>query len=539
MPVVVDRLSGIGEDADGGVRYLHALREHWLLIAAIVVLAVGAAAAYSLTAEKRFEADAELLITPVASDDPTFLGFGLLREGDSQSRAVITAARLVTTPAVGEVVAQRLGGSRTALLDAVQVTPVSQANIVSVVGSASSAERAAAIANAFATAAIERQSSRFQTELTSTIERLRAQINAFPPERRNDPQAVAIAQRLGNLLGLTGTPDPTIRILSEAVPPQRAVWPRPVLSIGVALIASLLLAVGLALALSLVNPRINREDELLLDQRLPILTRVPRMKRSVIRGYLTGREPLPGNVREAYRTLRATVMAGAREGAGPRIVLVTSASPGEGKTMTSVNLAMSLATGGQRVILVDGDLRRPMVATVFNASAPIGVAQVLLEEASPEEALVPAPGHGPELRLLLASPEHAQLVDLLEPRRVGRLLEHLTLLADIVVVDSPPITEVADALALADDADVVLVAVRLGRTRRDRLTELRRMLSQRGIRPAGFVVTTKKPPRGGGYYYGSDGGGAQLESRPSAGQSAQPAPPAPAAASAERGIDEL
>ena len=146
-----------------------------------------------------------------------------------------------------------------------------------------------------------------------------------------------------------------------------------------------------------------------------------------------------------------------------------------------------------------------MVATVFGVAAPPhGFADVLLGRVPLEEALVEAPGHGEQLRLLLASPEHAHLIDLLEPDRVERVLTDLRLAADVVIVDSPPLTEVADALNLADDADALLVAVRLGHTRRDRLNELRRMLAQRGVAPTGFVVTTRRQRRGGGYYYGTD-----------------------------------
>jgi capsular exopolysaccharide synthesis family protein len=231
------------------------------------------------------------------------------------------------------------------------------------------------------------------------------------------------------------------------------------------------------------------------------------MRRRLVRGYLAGREPLPGNVREAYRTLRTSLQSGGREDRYPQIVLVTSAVPGEGKTMTSVNLAIALSLAGYRVVLVDGDLRRPMVATVFGAAAPAhGLADVLLGRTTLEGALVDAPGHGKQLRLLLASPEHAFLIDALAPDRVERVFSELRLAADVAIIDSPPITEVADALALADDADAVLVAVRLGHTRRDRLNELRRMLAQRAISPTGFVVTTRRRRRRGGYYYGKDGG---------------------------------
>jgi len=289
-----------------------------------------------------------------------------------------------------------------------------------------------------------------------------------------------------------------LQVSSEAVAPDKPSWPRPALSIIVALIAALLLGCGVAVALELVSPKVTNEDELLLRERLPILARVPKMRNKVVTGYLRGDQPLPGDVRESYRTLRAALTT---RGALPDTILVTSASPGEGKTMTSVNLARAIASTGLRVILVDADLRRPMVGTVFNVRASrIGFASVLADDVTIEEALVPAPGSR-ELQLLLATPEHAHLVDLLRPERVERVLAELRLHADVVVIDSAPIVAVADALELAAEVDAVVVAVRLGRTRRDKLHELRRMLARRGVAPTGVVVTTNRRSRASDYYY--------------------------------------
>jgi len=153
------------------------------------------------------------------------------------------------------------------------------------------------------------------------------------------------------------------------------------------------------------------------------------------------------------------------------------------------------------VILVDADLRRPMIATVFGAAARSnGFGLLLLGNATPELALLDAPGT-PNLQLLLSNPEHAHLVDLLQHERLETVLEQLGDYADVIVIDSPPLTEVADALPLADVVDTVLVAVRLGRSRRDKLDELRRALAQRGVSPAGFVVTTRKRAKKKTYGY--------------------------------------
>lgn len=491
------------DDRGSGAKYLQALRDHKALIVVIVLVAVAAAAAYSFTAQKRYQAEADIIVTPVSGSDDTFVGVGLLRDSGGQTQSVLTAARLVKTPEVAAGVAQQVGGNPTKLLAAISVTPLGQSNIVSVVGSAHTPDRAALLANTFAEQMIAQRTAQFQGQLHQMINRLQARINGTPAALRTNLATTTLQQRISVLDALVGGNDPTLAIASHAVAPASPVWPRPVLSIVAAFVGSLLLACGLAVALELVSPKVTREDELLLEQRLPILARVPRIPRKVVQGYLTGREPLPGGVRESYRTLRASLATAGADGGFPRTVLVTSAIPGEGKTMTSVNLAITLALAGQRVVLVDGDLRRPMIATVFGVPARSGLASALAGDAAFDEVLVPASGHGDHLRLLLASPEQAHLVDLLEEARVERLLAELRLDCDVVIVDSPPLTEVADALTLADACEAVIVAVRLGHTRRDRLAELRRILAQRGISPAGFVVTTDKPVRDDGSYYGT------------------------------------
>lgn len=497
---------GFGEDRQGALRYLDALREHWLLIGLIVALAVGGAAAYSLTAAKRYEAQADILVTPIAASDDTFIGVSVLRDTGAQQSAVVTAARLVKTPQVADAVRRKTGSSRSrdSLLASVTVTPLSQSNIVSIQAQSGTASGAATLANAFANEMITQRTAKFQSDLSGAIDRLEARISAIPTSLRTSVQAVAIEQRLSVLQALSGAGDPTLQVSSAAVSPEGPSWPRPVLSIVIALVASLLLAAGIAVGLEVLNPRIKREEELLFGQRLPILTRVPRMRQQVVRKYLAGRGPLPADVREAYRTLRASLATAGPDERFPQTILVTSAIPGEGKTMTSVNLAVTLALAGINVVLVDGDLRRPMVATVFGVTARRqGFASLLLGEISPEQALVSAPGQRDRLKLLLASPEHAHLVDLLDPTRVEDALAGLKLQADVVIVDSPPVTAVADALNLADAVDTVIVAVRLGRSRRDKLNELRRALSQRGVAPAGFVVTTRSASGRHGYYYGT------------------------------------
>jgi capsular exopolysaccharide synthesis family protein len=496
-----DRTTAFGDERTGAASYLASLREHWLLILALVVGAVAAAALYASTAEKRYEAEADLLITPVSASDETFLGTSALRESGVQSNSVLTAARLIRTPDVAEAVRDELGEdlSRDELLGMVQVEPISQSSIVAILASAGDAQRAAEVANAFARAVVEQRSELFQRDIDAKIDRLEDRLGEIGGNEQLAGEAGAIQERLSHLRALVGANDPTIQVSSEALPPEAPVWPRPALTVAVALLAALLLGMGIALALEFVNPRVDREEELEQTQRLPILARVPRLQRSMMSRYLAG-EPLPGGAREAYRTLRASLAANP-EGEFPHTILVTSAIPGEGKTMTSVSLATTLAGAGVRVILVDGDLRRPMIATIFGVTGGTrGFETLLLGRGKPETTLVRAPGRSENLSLLLASPEHGHLIDLLQRSRVEAVLDQLKPHADVIIVDSPPLTEVSDALTLADVVETVIVAVRLGHTRRDKLNELRRVLAQRGISPAGFVVTSRRRSRRTSYY---------------------------------------
>ena len=162
----------------------------------------------------------------------------------------------------------------------------------------------------------------------------------------------------------------------------------------------MLLGIGLALILEMANPYVKREDELQLGLRLPILARIPRLSTRVAHGYLMGQRQLPSSAWKGYRTLRASLATAGPDGKFPRSILITSASPNDGKSMTAVNLAITLAAADMNVILVDADLHRPMIATIFNFGAPPGgFAAVLSEQMPAGMALVDAPAH-PQLRLL-------------------------------------------------------------------------------------------------------------------------------------------
>jgi non-specific protein-tyrosine kinase len=473
-------------------QYLRALRRRWLLILAVVALAAWVAVGFIATADKKYEAEADILITPFADSTGAFEGITLFRDPSS---SIYAAGRIMTTPPATDAVIDRLelGVSREELLGRVKIQPLEQSGIVAIIAEAESPEAAAELANTFAAVFIERRKEEFQSQLGDRIDQLQAQVDQLGAEA-TDEQRLALEERLATLKTSVGSNDPTIQLLSEAVPPDSPSWPRPVLTLAVAIFAALLLGVGGVLLLATLDPRMSSEDELL--RHLPVLARIPRARSRTVRSYLRGKGSLPSDLWEGYRTLRANLAARGVGGDSPRAVLVTSAIKAEGKTMTSVNLAKALAAGGLRVILVDADFRRPAVGAVFGQGQTGGLADLLFGHTTVDEALVDAPGYGDWLRLLF--PGDARPIDLLEPRRIADIIDQLKSEADVVVVDSPPLTEFADAFALADAVDIVLIAVRLGHSRRDRFADLNLFLSQHAVAPAGLVVTSQNRSRGVG-----------------------------------------
>ncbi len=185
------------------------------------------------------------------------------------------------------------------------------------------------------------------------------------------------------------------------------------------------------------------------------------------------------------------------------MILVTGSSPSEGKTTTAVNLATSLALSGNRVILIESDLRRPALSRVIGAKPEHGgVVSVLIENTTLAESLVPSATYGPNLRLLLSDYEGGWIAELFSIPTAERMIQDARQMADFVIVDSAPLNEVVDALPLAAQADEVLIVVRLGTTRLDKLSQLAELLAENGVRPVGFaVIGTPRPKRSEYHYY--------------------------------------
>jgi Mrp family chromosome partitioning ATPase len=474
------------------VSYWHALRTHWLLIVTVTALALVVALLVIVTASKRYDAEADLQIQPL----PTFQngplqGLPPFVQPADTSCACVTAARTFSSPAYLGAFHRKLGPR--ADNASISVTPLSQADIVALQVSSSNARHAASVANKFSSFLIAKRKAVFQQALTQKIALIRVQMQSVPPL---SAQYATLAASLAELKTFVGSGDPTIVSLTAASIPAAASWPRPTMTLAVALLVGLLLGIAAAVALEVISPRFTREEDLTQAHRLPVLARIPRLPARAVEGYFLGQAPLPREAWKAYRTLRAVLSnAGGDGDRFPASIAITSAGPGDGKTLTAVNLAIALSSAGLNVTLVDADLPRPMVGTVFNiVGHRNGVVHLLNNPEAARTGEVTAPLHA-RLKLLLASEEQMHELHLFDTQRVRQMLDRLSRDSDVVVIDTPPLPEVAEAVAFADASEAVVVCVRIGHTRRDKLAELRDLLGRRGVVPLGFFVTS---PRGTG-----------------------------------------
>jgi tyrosine-protein kinase len=482
-------------ESRGAVRYLETIRDRWWLIALATVLALAVAVVYVSVAPQRYKAEADLLVTPASSGDSSTSGLGLITESNDPTQTVSTAAKLVATPGVAVAAERQLhtGRSPRGLLQNVSAEPIAQSSLVAINAEAGSASEAARIANAFADAAVNVRTDALHAQINAQLPRLRAQLATLPPVERTGTGT--LGQRIADLEALLAAPDPTLRVATPALRPASPFSPRKKLAIVAGLLGGLIVGVGAAFASQALDPRLRREEQLRELFRLPLLARIPRM-RDPRNGPLPPSRLTPAAT-EAYRTLRATLAATVGEGA--RSILITSSSAGEGKSTSAINFADALAVAGHRVILIEGDLRRPTIARALGIQPVAGIGAVLVNHVGMEEAIVTTPEYGRNLGFLLVEHTSAPLADRLSLPTARKLVAEAEALADYVVIDSPPLTEVIDALPIAQEVDAVVIMARMGTSRLNRLADLGEILEQGGIKPAGIVVTAGRE-RAGSYY---------------------------------------
>lgn len=207
----------------------------------------------------------------------------------------------------------------------------------------------------------------------------------------------------------------------------------------------------------------------------------------------------PFSVQEAYKQLRTNVQF-STPGAGCKCIGVTSATPGDGKSTTSINLAISLAQIGKKVLLIDCDLRLPTVSTRLRIPGTPGLSDFLVGQARIEDVVWNVEKYG--ISVMPAGNIPPDSTSLLEAKQMESLFTAFRKIYDFVIVDLPPVTTVADAVILSKYMDGYLLVVRQKQTRHRMVSEMLKQLQIADAKVLGFVTTgSSVEGKGGNYYY--------------------------------------
>lgn len=355
--------------------------------------------------------------------------------------------------------------------------------------------------------------SAFEKQKSETITQNEAAINYRILEQEiqtNKGLLDGLLQRAKeNDVNLAGTAN-NVHITNYALMPRNSIAPRRMRAVAVSFVVSLVLTIGLAILLESLDTTIRSAEDVERRLHLPALVIIPAIKRAnkgIKKAQLAGSGLLQlGNgkvarelllyadnnapLAEAYRHLRTSVLL-STAGRAPRTLLVTSTREGEGKTTTAVNVAISLAQTGARVLLVDGDLRRPRLHEIFEIGNGQGLSHYLSSEMTKAGLLdIVWEDKNTKLHVLQAGSLPPNPAELLGSDRMRNLLRELEGVFTYVVIDSPPMAFVTDAVLIGSMVDGVLMVVQYGVCPHDDVNRSRQSLQEVGAKIFGVVINS-------------------------------------------------
>jgi capsular exopolysaccharide synthesis family protein len=274
----------------------------------------------------------------------------------------------------------------------------------------------------------------------------------------------------------------TVGIPHPATVPSDPITPNKVLNIGLGLVVGLLIGVGVAVLREVLDNTIKGPSDF-EEMGLAVLGLVPFDKRTPRSPIAFRSDPHSGRS-EAYRQLRTNLQFVDVDNP-PRIIAVTSAIPGEGKTTTAINLAAALAEAGARVCLVEADLRRPSIAKALGLVGDVGFTTVVIGKAPVETVLQNA---GRNLAVLTSGPIPPNPSELLISQHARQVIAELSRNVDFTIIDTPPLLPVTDGAEMATMADATLLVHRASKTTRDQAARSVKALDKVGRRPVGVIL---------------------------------------------------
>lgn len=318
-----------------------------------------------------------------------------------------------------------------------------------------------------------------------------------------------------------GTPN-NIRVVDYAIAGKKPVAPRRTLIVGLSVLLSLALGIALTFFIEYLDDSVRTTEDVENFLHLPSVAVIPQVgavKARVSRGGKSGSQIATiGNsgaevllsdidkrspIAEAYRHLRTSILL-STAGRPPKTLLITSSVPSEGKTTTVVNTAISLAQTGVKVLIIDADMRRPRLQSIFHLKNDYGLSSLLSRNAV-ESEISSAIQHDEEtgLFIMTAGPVPPNPAELIGSEQMIKLIATASANFAHVIIDSPPVAAFTDGVLIASMVDGVLLVVHSGKNSRKMVARARKLLNDVGARIIGVVLNKADTSSHGEYYYNS------------------------------------
>jgi polysaccharide biosynthesis transport protein len=444
--------------------YLRVLRKRWSVVVLCTLIGVGAAAGLVYKTTPKYEATAQLF---VAAKDTGGAASGLQSSDQFSQDRVKSYAEIISSPNVTAPVASQVGDGLSAQQVADEVTAEAPLNtvLINVHVTDPSARRAQALVNA-----ISDQFATYAAQLERT------------PGTATSPVKVTVVHR--------------------ASLPKNPVSPKTALDLIIGFLVGLAIGIGSAVLRETFDTTVKDPVAAQRSLNLALLGAIAYDSGARKRPLIVHADPRSSRA-EAFRQLRTNLQFVDIDNA-PRSIVVTSSLPEEGKTTTTTNLGISLAQSGLRVLLVEGDLRRPKMAEYLGIEGAVGLTSVLVGRTE-LAAAIQSWGPNGVLKVLPSGPIPPNPSELLGSQGMVDLLRELEVSYDLVLVDAPPLLPVTDAAVLSTIASGAIVVVKHGGTKTDQLARAIDALRSVDAHVYGLIFTMTPTKGPDSYYYSGAG----------------------------------
>ncbi|HEX3325610.1 MAG TPA: polysaccharide biosynthesis tyrosine autokinase [Actinomycetota bacterium] len=494
--------------------YLQVLRYRKWSVLAIAFVVILSALAFTFQQTPIYTSSAQVNVVPSS--------LFIAQQGQLVPPNMDTEKGLAQSESVATIVEKNLNLtiSTKSLLDNLAVSVPTNTEILQFSYSSPKAAQAQQIAQGFADAYLQFRKEAAVAQVQDNVQPLRLRVRRIDSRlehlatqiaRTADPATLQRLQSRSNILQQSKsnlqtqianiTPSTSVQVGSVVAPaelPSAPSSPSLIKNMLLAVLVGVALGTGVAFLRERLDEHFTDRAELQAHVGASVLAVVPKVRGSQGRvAPILLSSSMPQSVAaDAYRTLRAGVLFAASR-TGAKVILVTSAFEGEGKTTTAANLAVALAQAGKRVILLSADLRKPRLHEFFGGSSPIGLATVLAGQTSIDRALVPSSID--ELQILFSGGVRENAAELIGSEAMGRVLDNLRERSDFVIVDAAPILLVADTASLLPHTDGVLLVVDPAVSTRAAADDVREQLDQLQARRIGIVINNLEKSRARAY----------------------------------------